>query len=84
MRNDVIAQQTGAELRAFIERIETLEEEKAEVAAQIKEVFAEMKGRGFLVMPVRAVLRERRQGADKAAEDRAIIDMYRAALGMDD
>lgn len=73
---------TGQELRQFIERVERLEEEKKGIAEQIKEVFAEMKGRGFDVKAVRAILRERRQDPDSVAEQEAIIDMYRSALGM--
>lgn len=73
---------TGQELRQFIERVERLEEEKKATAEQIKEVFAEMKGRGFDVKAVRAILRERRQDPDSVAEQEAIIDMYRSALGM--
>lgn len=73
---------TGQELRQFIERIERLEEEKQEVANQIKEVFAEIKGRGYDVKAIRAILRERKQDPDSIAEQEAVIDMYKAALGM--
>ena len=70
------------QLRAFIERIERLEEEKKEVSEQIKEVFAEMKGRGFDVKAIRTILRERKQDPNDIAEQEAVIDMYKAALGM--
>lgn len=73
---------TGAELRQFIERVERLEEEKKEVSEQIKEVFAEMKGRGFDVKAIRTILRERKQDPNDIAEQEAIIDMYKAAIGM--
>ncbi len=79
---DSQADATGAELRQFIERVERLEEEKAEVAEQIKEVFAEMKGRGFDVKAIRQILRERKQDPNDIAEQEAIIDMYKAAIGM--
>jgi uncharacterized protein (UPF0335 family) len=73
---------TGEELRQFIERVERLEEEKREVAEQIKEVFAEIKARGFDVKAIRAILRERKQDPDDIAEQIAVIDMYKSALGM--
>lgn len=73
---------TGEELRQFIERIEHLEEERKDIADQIKEVFSEMKGRGFDVKAVRTILKERRLDPDDVAEQEAIIDTYRAALGM--
>lgn len=73
---------TGEELRQFIERVEHLEAEKKDIADQIKEVFAEMKGRGFDVKAVRAILKERQQNPDDVAEQEAILDVYRAALGM--
>ncbi|TNF20704.1 MAG: DUF2312 domain-containing protein [Rhodobacteraceae bacterium] len=79
---DSQADVTGAELRQFIERVERLEEEKKEVSEQIKEVFAEMKGRGFDVKAIRQILRERKQDPDDIAEQEAIIDMYKAAIGM--
>lgn len=73
---------TGQELRQFIERVERLEQEKQEIADQVKEVFAEIKGRGFDVKAIRAILRERKQDPDAVAEQEAVIDMYKAALGM--
>lgn len=73
---------TGQELKQFIERVERLEEEKKEVSEQIKEVFAEMKGRGFDVKAIRTILRERKQDPNDVAEQEAVIDMYKAALGM--
>lgn len=73
---------TGEELKQFIERVERLELEKAEVAEQIKEVFAEMKGRGFDVKAIRTIIRERKQDPNDVAEQEAVIDMYKSALGM--
>ncbi len=73
---------TGQELRQFIERVERLEDEKKELAEQIKEVFAEMKGRGFDVKAIRTILRERRQDPNDVAEQEAVIDMYKSALRM--
>lgn len=74
---------TGAELRQFIERVQQLEAERKEISDQIKEVYAEAKGRGFLVMPIRAIVRELRRDPDDVAEEREILSLYRAALGME-
>lgn len=73
---------TGQELKQFIERVERLENEKAEIGEQVKEVFAEMKGRGFDVKAIRTILRERKQDPNDVAEQEAVIDMYKTALGM--
>lgn len=73
---------TAAELRAFIERIEQLRAEQADIKAQEKEVFAEIKGRGYMTRPVRTILKERAMRPDELAEEQAVLNMYRAALGM--
>lgn len=73
---------TGQELRQFIERVERLEQEKQDVADQVKEVFAEIKARGFDVKAIRVILRERKQDPDAVAEQEAVIEMYKSALGM--
>lgn len=73
---------SAAKLASFIERIEQLRAEQAEIKAQEKEVFAELKADGFMARPVRTILKERAADPDKLAEERAILDMYRAALGM--
>lgn len=78
-----INEATGARLRSFVERIERLEEEKKEVADQIKEVFAELKGEGFDASAIRAILKRRKQDPDDIAEQEAIIDLYMSAIGMD-
>lgn len=70
------------ELRSFIERVERLEEEKRDIADQIKEVFAEAKGRGYDTKVMRKVVALRRRTADDIAEEEAILDLYREALGM--
>ena len=72
----------GEELRQFIERIEHLEAEEKALSDDIKEVYSEMKGRGYLVMPVRSIIKERRRNPDDAAEEREILALYRSALGM--
>lgn len=70
------------ELKQFIERIERLEEEKAGIADDIKEVFAELKGRGFDSKAVRQILRIRKQDHEERQEQEAILDLYMQALGM--
>ena len=72
----------AGQLRAFIERVERLEEEKKTIADDIKEVFAEMKGTGFDTKAVRTIIRLRRQDQSERQEAEAILDLYKAALGM--
>lgn len=72
----------GEELRQLIERIEHLEAEKKALSDDIKEVYSEMKSRGYLVMPVRSIIKERRRNPDDVAEEREILALYRSALGM--
>lgn len=73
---------TAEELRQFIERIEQLDAEKADLAEQAKEVMAEAKGRGYDTRVLRKVVALRKRKPDEIAEEEAIIDMYKAALGM--
>lgn len=73
---------TGDQLRAYVERIEQLEEEKKVVADQIKEVFAELKGEGFDTTAIRAIVRRRKQDPEAVAEQEAVLDLYMSALGM--
>ena len=72
----------AGQLRALIERIEGLEEEKKTIADDIKEVFAEMKGTGFDTKAVRKIIRLRKQDQAERQEEEAILDLYLAALGM--
>ena len=70
------------ELKQFVERIERLEEEKAGIAGDIKDVFAEMKGRGFDVKAVRSILRIRKKDHAERQEEEAMLELYMQALGM--
>ncbi len=72
------------QLRAFIERIERLEEEKKAIADDIKEVYAEAKGTGFDTKVIRQIVRIRKQDQNERAEQEAILDLYLHALGMAD
>ena len=74
---------TAAELRQFIERIETLDAEKREISGQIKEVYDEAKGRGYLIMAIRRIVKERAADPEALAEAEAVLALYRAALGME-
>jgi uncharacterized protein (UPF0335 family) len=78
---DVLNTTAQGQLKSIIERIERLELEKAEVAEQIKEVFAEAKGNGFDVKILRKVVRLRKQDRAKRQEEDAILDLYLSALG---
>ena len=69
-------------LRAFIERIERLEEEKKAIADDIREVFAEAKTMGFDLKAVRAILKIRKQEPHVREEEEAVLATYMAALGM--
>ena len=68
-------------LKAFIERIERLEEEKRALAEDIKDVYAEAKGNGFDVKVLRKVVRIRKQDRAKRLEEEAILDLYLSAIG---
>ncbi|MBU1173802.1 MAG: DUF2312 domain-containing protein [Alphaproteobacteria bacterium] len=70
------------QLRAFIERIERLEEEKKAIADDIKDIYAEAKGMGYDTKVLRQVVRIRKQDQHERAEQEAILDLYLHALGM--
>jgi uncharacterized protein (UPF0335 family) len=70
------------QLKAFVERIERLEEEKKAIADDIKDVFAEAKGNGYDVKALRSVIRLRKQDVDERKEHEAILETYLHALGM--
>lgn len=70
------------QLRAIIERIEKLEEEKQAIADDIKEVYAEAKGNGYDTKILRQVVRLRKQDSAERQEQEAILDLYLHALGM--
>ncbi|MHA6345492.1 DUF2312 domain-containing protein [Roseivivax sp. CAU 1761] len=72
----------AGELKQFIERYERLEVEKKEIADQQKEVMAEAKGRGYDTKVLRKVIALRKRDADDIAEEEAVLEMYKAALGM--
>ncbi len=73
---------TAEELRQFIERFEQLDSEKRDVAEQQKELMAEAKGRGYDTKVMKQVIALRKRKPDDIAEEEAVLEVYKAALGM--
>lgn len=73
---------TAAELRQFIERYERLDAEKKDITDQQKEVMSEAKARGYDTRCIRKIIAERKREPDDVAEEQAVLDLYREALGM--
>jgi uncharacterized protein (UPF0335 family) len=78
---DVLTATAQGRLKSFVERAERLEEDKAAIANDLKEVFAEAKGEGFDVKILRKVIRLRKQDKAKRQEEEALIDLYLSAIG---
>lgn len=76
-----IGSNTAAELKAIVERIETLEAEKQAIADDIKEVYSEAKATGFDAKILRKVIALRRVDAEQMREQRSLVDTYLHALG---
>ncbi|WP_323036985.1 DUF2312 domain-containing protein [Pararhodobacter sp.] len=74
---------TADELRQFIERFEHLDAEKKDIADQQKEVMAEAKGRGYDVAVLRKIIALRKREPNDIAEEEAVMELYKAALGME-
>lgn len=79
--SDILGQAAQGQLRSIIERIERLEQEKSEIAEQIKEVYAEASGNGFDKTAIRQVVRLRKIDRAKRQEAEAILDLYLSAVG---
>ena len=71
-----------AQLRAFIERIERLEEEKKTISDDIKQIYLEAKNSGFDTKAMRTIIRLRKKKDGERQEEEAMIDLYKDALGM--
>lgn len=85
MNDDVIDTSyrvTADELRQFIERFERLDAEKKDIADQQKEVMAEAKGRGYDTRILRKLVALRKRDREDIAEEEAVLEMYKEALGM--
>lgn len=84
--NDVVNEtsQTVAagQLRAFVERIERLEEEKRELAEDVKSIYREAKSNGFDAKAIRKIVALRRKDAEERREEEAILELYMHAIGM--
>ena len=70
------------QLKAFVERVERLEEEKKAMVDDIRDIYAEAKGNGFDVRALRTIVRLRKQDVNQRREHEAILDTYMTALGM--
>ena len=75
---------SAEQLRLLIERIERLEEDKAGVASDIKAVYAEAKGQGYDTKTMRSIVRLRRMEKHARQEQEALLETYKAALGLED
>lgn len=73
---------SGEHLKSYIERIERLEEEKAALATDIREVFAEAKGNGFDTKTMRQVIKLRKMDLNERDEQEHMLDLYKRVLGM--
>ena len=80
--SDDVGGVSAAQLKQFVERIERLEEEKKTLQEDIKEVYAEAKGRGFDAKIMRKIVALRKKDADERDEEEAVLDVYLRALGM--
>jgi uncharacterized protein (UPF0335 family) len=78
---DVLNSAAQSQLKSIIERIERLEEDKAAVSTDLKEVYAEAKGNGFDTKILRKVVRLRKQDKAKIQEEEALVDLYLSAIG---
>jgi len=80
--SDMSYRVSADELRAFVERIERLDAEKKDLAEAQKEVMSEAKGRGYDTKVLRKIIALRKRDAQDLAEEEAVLDMYKEALGM--
>jgi uncharacterized protein (UPF0335 family) len=78
---DILNATAQTQLKTIIERIERLEEDKAGVMADLKEVYAEAKGNGFDTKILRKVVRMRKQDRAKRLEEEALVELYLSAIG---
>ena len=71
------------QLKSYVERIERLEEEKAGIAADVRDVYAEAKSTGFDVKVLRQLIRLRKLDAQDRREQEELLELYRRAVGME-
>jgi uncharacterized protein (UPF0335 family) len=77
-----IGSNASAELRQFVERYEHLEREKRQISEEMRDVMAEAKARGYLVKVLRKLIALRKRDPDDVAEEEAVLEMYKSALGV--
>lgn len=70
-------------LKSFVERIERIEEERKELAGDVKDIYTEAKSLGFEVKILRKLVTLRKQDADKRKEEQALLELYASAIGLD-
>ena len=73
---------TGEELRQFVEQYERAEAEKKDIAEHQKEIMATAKARGYCTKALRRIIADRKKTPDQLAEEEAVLELYRGALGM--
>jgi len=78
---DTLSSTAQGKLKSLVERIERLEEDKASVTGDLKEVYAEAKGEGFDTKIIRKVIRLRKSDVAKRQEEEALIELYITAIG---
>ena len=78
---DILNSTAQGRLKTIVERIERLEEDKAAISGDLKEVYLEAKGEGFDVKILRKVVRLRKQDKAKRQEEESLIDLYLSAIG---
>jgi uncharacterized protein (UPF0335 family) len=77
-----VGHNSNEQLRSIVERVERLEEDKAAIGSDIKDVFTEAKGNGYDVKALRTIIRLRKQSPDDIAAQEAVLETYKTALGM--
>jgi uncharacterized protein (UPF0335 family) len=80
---DQPAQAHNGQLKALVERINRLMDDRDEISSDIRDVFAEAKGSGYDIPALRAIVRAQREDAEKRRNREAMIDLYRGELGID-
>lgn len=73
---------SNEQLKSIVERVERLEQDKAAIGSDIRDIYAEAKGNGYDLKALRTIIRLRKQSPDDRAEQEAILDTYKLALGM--
>ncbi len=83
MSDNEVGGLAAGKLKQFVERIERLEEEKAGIAADVKDVYSEAKGEGFDTKIIRKVISLRKKDRQERQEEEELLELYKAALGME-